>query len=166
MDTKARDVQIVMRDIHHDGGFSSNLGRIRLTAANRGACRPLSCPYLLCFVALPESITDEVLGWTTHSLAKKRNRNQFLYQLRLAPEIQSIDEALAECGSPFDSFPIQIYWGRHDPLFPTDYAYHLRDRLETGPTKVFEHSGHIPQIEEPKEFNRALRSFLKGDGDM
>ena len=121
--------------------------------------------FLQSLVHNPESITDEVLGWTTSSLAKKSSRNQFLYQLRLAPEIQSIDDALAEKGSPIDVIPIQIYWGRHDPLFPLDYAYHLRDGLHTQPTKVFEHSGHIPQIEEPEEFNKALRVFLQGDGD-
>lgn len=111
-----------------------------------------------------KSITDEVLGWTTSSLAKKSNRDQFLFQLRLAPAIQSIDDALAEKGSPIDTIPIQIYWGRHDPLFPIDYAYHLQEGLHTQLTKVFEHSGHIPQIEEPEEFNRELRGFLNGEG--
>ena len=122
--------------------------------------------FLKSFVHNPEFITDEVLAWSVASLSKKANRMQFLYQLRLAADAEPIDEILEKHGSPASSVPIQIYWGRHDPLFPVDYAYHLQEQLGAPPPVIFEHSGHIPQVEEAGAFNAALRSFLQGTLQM
>ena len=116
--------------------------------------------FLKSFVYSPESITDEVLAWSVASPSRKTNRMQFLYQLRLAADVESIDDVLKQYGSPANAVPIQIYWGKHDPLFPVDYAYRLREQLGAPPAVILEHSGHIPQIEEPEIFNEALRRFL------
>lgn len=121
--------------------------------------------FLKSFVYNPASVTEEVLAWSVTSLSKKTNRMQFLYQLRLAADVESIDEVLEEYGSPAASVPIQIYWGRHDPLFPVDYAYHLQERLSAPPPVILEHSGHIPQVEEAGAFNTALRGFLQGTAE-
>jgi len=47
-------------------------------------------------------------------------------------------------------------WGRQDELIPLASGEKLRD----GKLVVFEHCGHVPQIDKSAEFNRALLGFL------
>jgi pimeloyl-ACP methyl ester carboxylesterase len=108
----------------------------------------------------PMVITDEQLDWSASSLSRRENRRQFLYQLRLASKIQLIDKALGVHGPIAKSLPINIFWGRHDSLFPIPASFELQGLLGCGPPDIFEDSGHIPQLEQPEKFNAALREFL------
>ena len=108
----------------------------------------------------PMAITDEQLDWSASSLSRRENRRQFLYQLRLASKIQLIDKALGVHGPIKKSLPVEIFWGRHDPLFPISASFELQGLLGCGPPDIFEDSGHIPQVEHPEKFNASLREFL------
>ena len=109
----------------------------------------------------PVVVTNEVVEWAVSSMKIKQNREQFLYQLRLAPHVQSIEQAVAERIDPIGkALPVQIFWGTHDSLFPVRYASRLRDLLGCDAPFIFQRSGHIPQIEEPQLFNDHLQRFL------
>lgn len=53
-----------------------------------------------------------------------------------------------------------IMWGRNDELISVSRGEKLRDNIPGAKLVVFEQCGHLPQIEKPAEFNRALLEFL------
>jgi pimeloyl-ACP methyl ester carboxylesterase len=56
--------------------------------------------------------------------------------------------------------PTLVMWGRQDELIPLASGEKLRDGIAGAKLVVFEQCGHVPQIEKPAEFNRALLEFL------
>jgi triacylglycerol lipase len=56
--------------------------------------------------------------------------------------------------------PTLIVWGREDELLPLASGEKLRDGIAGAKLVVFDHCGHIPQIEKPAEFTRAVLEFL------
>jgi len=53
-----------------------------------------------------------------------------------------------------------VVWGREDELIPAASGEKLRDGIPGAKLVVFEHCGHVPQLEKPAEFNQALIDFL------
>jgi 2-hydroxy-6-oxonona-2,4-dienedioate hydrolase len=72
-----------------------------------------------------------------------------------AAENQLEDKKLASIHAP-----TLVLWGRNDELLGMDMAEKLRDGISGAKMVVIEQCGHIPQIEKPAEFNRALLEFL------
>ena len=56
--------------------------------------------------------------------------------------------------------PVQLIWGKDDPLFPVAHAERAQSLIEGARLAVIEGAGHSPQAERPEEFNRVLRTFL------
>lgn len=55
--------------------------------------------------------------------------------------------------------PALFIWGRHDGLVPIAFERHVREAVP-GARHVELSSGHVPQLEVPKETNRAIAAFL------
>jgi 3-oxoadipate enol-lactonase len=60
--------------------------------------------------------------------------------------------------------PVLVAVGEHDPFFPPAEAEPLATDLRNGRLHVFRGCGHLPSLERPDEFNRALTEFLSGVG--
>jgi pimeloyl-ACP methyl ester carboxylesterase len=73
----------------------------------------------------------------------------------LAAENQFEDTKLASIHAP-----TLVIWGREDLLLGLDPGQKLHDGIPGARMVVFEHCGHIPQIEKPAEFNQAVLEFL------
>ncbi|HMC07165.1 MAG TPA: alpha/beta hydrolase [Solirubrobacterales bacterium] len=58
--------------------------------------------------------------------------------------------------------PTLIVWGRNDRVVPADDAAGFGRRLHNSRTVIFDHTGHLPQLERPLRFNRVLETFLAG----
>lgn len=56
--------------------------------------------------------------------------------------------------------PTLVVWGREDELIPASRGEKLRDGIPGAKFVVFEQCGHVPQLEKPADFNRALFDFL------
>jgi pimeloyl-ACP methyl ester carboxylesterase len=56
--------------------------------------------------------------------------------------------------------PTLIVWGREDELIPLASGEKLRDGITGAKLVVFDHCGHIPHVEKPAEFTRAVLEFL------
>jgi pimeloyl-ACP methyl ester carboxylesterase len=56
--------------------------------------------------------------------------------------------------------PTLIVWGRQDELIPVASGEKMRDGIAGAKLVVFEQCGHVPQIEKPEEFNKAVLEFL------
>ena len=58
--------------------------------------------------------------------------------------------------------PTLIVWGEKDRLVPLSQARVLRELIPCSRLLVIEGTGHIPMVDRPREFNRALLAFLAG----
>ncbi|GBG60987.1 hypothetical protein CBR_g18583 [Chara braunii] len=55
-----------------------------------------------------------------------------------------------------------IVWGERDVVFPVELATRLAQSLGSTRARIaiLEDSGHVPQLEHPKEYNQLLKNFL------
>lgn len=54
-----------------------------------------------------------------------------------------------------------VLWGQHDEIFNVELAYKLQKHLgRTAEVVIMKNCGHVPQLENPKEYNRILQEFL------
>lgn len=56
--------------------------------------------------------------------------------------------------------PTLIVWGREDELIPEAIGEKLKDGISGAKLVVFDHCGHVPQLEKAEDFNHALLDFL------
>ena len=56
--------------------------------------------------------------------------------------------------------PTLVVWGRQDELISVARAEKFRDGIAGAKLVVIEQCGHLPQLEKPDEFNRAVLDFL------
>jgi len=57
--------------------------------------------------------------------------------------------------------PTLIIWGRRDAAVPVTHAYRARDLIPNSEVRIMERCGHIPQVEQPEEFNELVLDFLR-----
>lgn len=77
--------------------------------------------------------------------------------LRGMAERRDQTELLAEIDAP-----TLIVVGAEDAITPVKDAETMRAKISGSRMKVIERAGHVSNIEEPAEFNRALEEFLRG----
>jgi pimeloyl-ACP methyl ester carboxylesterase len=56
--------------------------------------------------------------------------------------------------------PTLIVWGQQDGLLPVEQCAQASGLLPHAQMRIFEHSAHIPMLEEPERFNALVRRFL------
>jgi pimeloyl-ACP methyl ester carboxylesterase len=56
-----------------------------------------------------------------------------------------------------------ILWGEYDPLLPLDRGYRLQAALPEAQFAVIRGAGHNPMWDRPREFNRLVLDFLRGE---
>jgi pimeloyl-ACP methyl ester carboxylesterase len=59
--------------------------------------------------------------------------------------------------------PTLVVWGQQDRLVPPDHARILEAKLPQSRTILFDECGHLPQLEQPGQFNAAVLDFLSGE---
>jgi pimeloyl-ACP methyl ester carboxylesterase len=58
--------------------------------------------------------------------------------------------------------PVLIVWGTDDWVIPSVAAHSYHRRILCSRLEIFEHTGHVPQLERPARFNALLDEFLCG----
>lgn len=56
--------------------------------------------------------------------------------------------------------PTLLLWGKQDRIFPLRHAHRAKRRLPHAELVVLDPCGHVPPLERPDAFNRALAAFL------
>ena len=60
-----------------------------------------------------------------------------------------------------------IVWGRNDRVVPVPAALSYQKRIgDNAELVIFDHCGHVPQLERPVRFNRLLDRFLATAGEL
>lgn len=110
------------------------------------------------FVHNQQAFWNNELAWTickeTHSwyhLHSLRELAVFLHLLDtcdIRPLIGSLD------------VPVLVLFGVKDPVVPAIQSFWLADHLPRAEIRLFEETGHIPQIEAPRAFARVMTEWL------
>jgi pimeloyl-ACP methyl ester carboxylesterase len=104
----------------------------------------------------PGALTPDVWKLADTSLEE---RKAFLRQVRMGMRFgRTTDAYRVETETP-PRLPLQVVWGQHDPVHPVADAYRAEQMLGGPPPTIFEHSGHLPQLEEPARFYATIRAF-------
>jgi triacylglycerol lipase len=94
-------------------------------------------------------------------------RDNYLRRLRVSYTISRMQESRVK-GVGFVTreqaatikVPTLIVWGEHDVLLPVGDAELLHRVIPNSRLVVLQKSGHIPQVEQPDDINKALHGFL------
>jgi pimeloyl-ACP methyl ester carboxylesterase len=63
--------------------------------------------------------------------------------------------------------PTLVVWGRNDHVVPVPAALSYKKRIgDNAELVIFDHCGHVPQMERPVRFNRLLEGFLAREGEL
>jgi pimeloyl-ACP methyl ester carboxylesterase len=94
-------------------------------------------------------------------------RDNYIRRLRASYTISRMQEARAKGLAMINAeeaariqTPTLIIWGKHDELLPAADAELLERTIPNSRLVMLEKCGHIPQVEQPDEFHRALQKFL------
>lgn len=56
---------------------------------------------------------------------------------------------------------VLLIWGEHDRIFPIEHAHKLQRHLgKRAQLAVVKNAAHVPQLEQPTEFNGLVKAFL------
>jgi pimeloyl-ACP methyl ester carboxylesterase len=126
------------------------------------ATNPLMTKRLLGgFVADPKILTPALLSIYQKPFVVKDSTNRLGDWLK----VLSVDPDTSLSGklSNFSklSMPTMIIWGDNDTITPLWQGQKLMQAIPKSAMRVLNGLGHIPQIEDPTEFNEALLPFLE-----
>ncbi len=112
------------------------------------------------FVHREEAITDERVAVLEYPLTRQGTTDtiaRWLPTLLVPPRgaASSVPENYGGLG-----LPVTLIWGREDTVTPPDQALQLQDALGDAALVWMEDVGHIPQIENPNQFNALLLNAL------
>ena len=76
---------------------------------------------------------------------------------------RSLGGVLTAAAQPLERVtqPALIVWGREDRLVPLKRSERLLRRMPHARLQVLERCGHLPMLEQPSAFNRAVEGFLR-----
>lgn len=129
---------------------------VRLAASER-AMRPLM--RRMVYRPDPAFINDQVLGELRHAMLDPDHmrvlvtlsRDYRHFDLSLTGGIERLSEL---------TMPILLLWGAQDRTFPLKLGALAATLLPTARYVVFDCCGHLPMLEHPETFNRAMLEFL------
>jgi pimeloyl-ACP methyl ester carboxylesterase len=58
--------------------------------------------------------------------------------------------------------PTLVIWGRQDRIIPVAHAHIAAKTIPGARLEIFDHCGHMPQLEHPDKFNALVLEFLAG----
>jgi pimeloyl-ACP methyl ester carboxylesterase len=98
-------------------------------------------------------------GYAT--LADGAHRSAFLATLRA---VVGTDGQRLHAGDRLylaEGIPTLILWGRNDHIIPSSHGEQAHNAIPGSRLEVFEHSGHMPQLDAPAQFVTSLERFLE-----
>jgi pimeloyl-ACP methyl ester carboxylesterase len=135
---------------------------LRNAVLSATATNPLMTKRLLStFVADPKILTPALLSVYQRPFAVKDSTNRLGDWLK----VLSVDQDTSLSGklSNFSNLvmPTLLIWGDQDSITPLWQGEKLKKIISTSSLNVLKGLGHIPQIEDPVQFNNSLLPFLE-----
>lgn len=136
------------------------LGEIALAMRNRQTTRMLLSQLFYDHEKIPFHLIDCVLRIFNLPLTGKA----CLQVLRTGVNIRGLKEAIwLQVVESAASLPHKtlIIWGEHDRITPVGQAFLAKSLIKDSRLHVFKKCGHLPQVEWPEKFNRAILDFME-----
>lgn len=110
---------------------------------------------LLALFADPAMVTDRMLAeqWEYRKSVRAAEQATLASFRTRAP---FLDERIRSLKTP-----TLIIWGRQDRIIPLEFGERFHKAISGSKLVVFENTGHMPQMERPKEFARAVKGFVR-----
>jgi pimeloyl-ACP methyl ester carboxylesterase len=118
------------------------------------------------FVSRKEAVTDDLVAMLQQALAVRNTTSAYGDWLEYLVAAQ--DTSLS---SEFRNFrklemPVAIIWGSTDTVTPLWQGQKLQELIPGSEHSVIEGAGHIPYLEVPAQFNRALLTLIEPRGEQ
>lgn len=101
-----------------------------------------------------EVVTKELVDEVFETL-QSRIKTLSIIGLARAAQRNNIAEVLSQI-----TLPTLLIWGLQDTITPPNVALEFHNLLPDSTLAFIEDCGHVPMMEQPKEFNKHVRSFL------
>jgi 2-hydroxy-6-oxonona-2,4-dienedioate hydrolase len=102
-----------------------------------------------------QMVTDEFVHYAFAN--HLRNNDGYTIQRTLAGFAQ---DQFEESKLASIHVPTLIIWGRNDELIPLNKGEQFHQKIPGSKMAVIDQCGHVPELEKPEEFDRALMEFL------
>jgi pimeloyl-ACP methyl ester carboxylesterase len=92
---------------------------------------------------------------------------QWDYRKEIRPTVEAAIESLKTKAPLLDdrlkdiTVPTLIIWGKQDAFVPLEAAERFARGIRGSKLVVIDNAGHLPQVEQPKAFTRAVKGFVK-----
>lgn len=100
-------------------------------------------------------------------VSEKLVTDQWEYRKEIRPVVQAAQVSFKTKPPLLDDrlkdikLPTLIIWGKHDMIIPVEVAERFARGIKDSKLIVIENAGHLPQIEQPDAFARAVKGFVK-----
>jgi pimeloyl-ACP methyl ester carboxylesterase len=95
------------------------------------------------------------------SLADPEARQAFVHTLRTIVEPAGQRVSASDRLYLAENIPFLIVWGARDRIIPLRHGRDAHQHVRGSRFEVFRHSGHFPQVDEPKRFVGVLQNFIE-----
>lgn len=103
----------------------------------------------------------------TTRLTKEFVDNEWKYRKSVRRTIQETMKSLNTKSPSLDGrlrgikAPTLVIWGKQDKLIPVEVASRFAKGIPASTVTIIDNAGHMPHIEQPKAFYRAVKKFVK-----
>ncbi len=106
---------------------------------------------------------------TETNFNEKKELVDFLKEMIGWQKNEAIEGALLTLGARTDTteslekvdIPVLVMAGKDDKLVPPEFSKIIYGKTKNSDLKLISNAGHLPNMENPEEFNKALMDFLK-----
>ncbi len=109
-------------------------------------------------------VTPEMIDMKVRMASQAGAQSAFLKTLRGFVELGGFSAgpvAACQASMPDIGAPSLVLWGANDRFVPVSHAQVLRQKLPDVEVQVWEHCGHVPQIEYAERFNDTALAFWR-----
>ena len=105
----------------------------------------------------PERITDEIFNEFCQ-FQKVQNTTRILLTILRKDIFRKLEDEFDQVGQL--DIPTLVTWGKHDGVVPLEVGQRMPRMIQRSTMKIFEDSSHMPNFEEPDEFNQLVADWL------
>jgi 4,5:9,10-diseco-3-hydroxy-5,9,17-trioxoandrosta-1(10),2-diene-4-oate hydrolase len=111
-------------------------------------------------------LTDDLTGLYTNYMSMPGAGRAFLRTIRSAAGVMGTnmelaDQLMSSLGKI--KIPVFIVWGREDRILPYQHGEFAKKHIPNAALHIFEHCGHIANMEKAAEFNKLAVDFLNNE---
>lgn len=99
-------------------------------------------------------VTDELVEDWFETMSD-RNYTRFILRISRATRDRNVQQELHQINTP-----TLIVWGMNDQITPPEVGRHFQSSIRGSKLVFLESCGHVPNVEQPEQFNRQLTEFL------